>query len=315
MRIQRRMAEWFPLCASALLCNRNFPGPGATIEAAMHYREFLPNRSLQPFVKCLWTLRHDYSQSSHSEEQLPPRGEINLIFHYGKPFALHDGKQWVQQPASFLIGQQERFFVLRSLGLTGLVAARFHPWGAYPFLSVPASELTGQFVAMEAVFGARGGELVECLANAPSPENAVTILENFLSLRLRDFDQDLRPVRSVIRQIIAERGQLAMGGLLQDQSLSPRQMERRFNEVVGIPPKRLARIIRFQFTLQSIYSNPFRHLTGVAYDHGYADQSHCISDFKILLGKTPSMVQREALQGLPADFDVEFLQSPADGFA
>src|ERR1700738_2342804 len=49
----------------------------------MHYREFHPHPRLREFVKCFWTLQHDYSQGVHTEEQLPPKGEMELIFHYG----------------------------------------------------------------------------------------------------------------------------------------------------------------------------------------------------------------------------------------
>jgi AraC-like DNA-binding protein len=280
----------------------------------MHYREFRPHLRLREFVKCLWTLRHDYSQSVHSEEHLPPKGEIELIFHFGHRFLLRAGEGWVKQPASFVIGQQERFFILRSRGRTGLVAARFHPWGAFPFLGLPISELNRQFVPLETLLGSLAAELEDSLSNLGRDE-AVRILEKFLLLRLHDFKRDLRPVASLARRIIAQQGQLNVSDLLQDQSLSQRQIERRFNEVVGVSPKRLARIVRFQCSLGSIYANPHRELTEIAYEHGYSDQSHFISDFRLFSGKTPSAVRKEASQELPPDFDVEFLQSDSYGTA
>jgi hypothetical protein len=132
----------------------------------MHYREFHPHPRLREFVKCFWTLKHDYSRGVHTEEQLPPKGEIELIFHYGERFVLHSDADWIEQPASFVIGQQERFFQLRSGGETGLVAARFHPWGAYPFLGMPISELTGQFVPLDAIWGNVAGALDDVLAES-----------------------------------------------------------------------------------------------------------------------------------------------------
>jgi AraC-like DNA-binding protein len=280
----------------------------------MRYREFRPHWRLREFVKCFWTLSHDYAQSVHSEEQLPPKGEIELIFHYGHRFVLRAGEHWVTQPTSFVIGQQERFFVLSSGGATWLVAARFHPWGAFPFFGLPISELSREFVSLDAIFGTLTAELEDSLSD-PGREEVVKILESFLLLRLDSFEQDLGPVASLARRIIAQQGQLSVSDLVRDQSLSQRQIERRFNEVVGVPPKRLARIMRFQCALDSIYSKPNRELTEIAYEHGYSDQSHFISDFKLLLGKTPSAVRREASQGLPPDFDVEFLQSPSISFA
>jgi AraC-like DNA-binding protein len=270
----------------------------------MHYREFHPHPRLREFVKCFWTLSHNYSQGVHTEEQLPPKGEMELIFHYGHRFVLHSHAKRVAQSASFVIGQQERFFVLRSGGETGLVAARFHPWGAYPFLGLPISELTGQFVPLEAIWGNFARQLENALAES-SGANAVPILEAFLLSRLRNFEQKL--------DAVAQRGCVRVSEILRGQSLGLRQLERRFNEVVGLPPKRLARIIRFQSALESIYADPRRDLTGIAYDHGYSDQAHFIHECKVLFGKAPSTARREAAEELPPEFDVEFLQSAGSG--
>lgn len=302
---------------SQLKQNFEIPGTYQTDQCSvrdMHYREFRPDARLREFVKCFWTLRHDYSQAFHPEEQLPPKGEVELIFHHGHRFILRTGGHWVKQSAGFVIGQQERFFLLRSGGVTDLVAARFHPWGAFPFFRFPISELSGQFVSLDTIFGALAAKLEDSLS-ASGRDHAIRILEDFLLQRLRDFEDDIRPVTSLARLIISQHGQLRVSDVLQDQSLSQRQIERRFNEVVGLPPKRLARIIRFQCALESIYSNPHRELTEIAYAHGYSDQSHFINDSKLLLGKTPSTFRREAARGLPPDFDVEFLQSGTDGFA
>lgn len=277
----------------------------------MHYREFHPHPRLREFVKCFWTLRHDYSQGVHTEEQLPPKGEMELIFHYGHRFVLRSGAEWIKQPASFVIGQQERFFVLRSEGETGLVAARFHPWGAYPFLGLPISELTGRFEPLETIWGNFARELEDTLAGS-GVARAVPTLEAFLLSRLRDFDEKLGDVVAVVRRIMTHRGCLRVSEMLRGQSLGLRQLERRFNEIVGLPPKRLARIIRFQSALRSIYSHPDRELTGIAYDHGYSDQAHFIHECQVLSGKAPSIVRREAAEELPPEFDVEFLQSAAD---
>lgn len=278
----------------------------------MHYREFHPHPRLREFVKCFWTLRHDYSQGVHTEEQLPPKGEMELIFHFGHRFVLHSDADRITQSASFVIGQQERFFVLRSGGETGLVAARFHPWGAYPFLGLPISELTGQFVPLEAIWGKFARELENSLEDCGAA-NAVPTLETFLLSRLRHFEQKLDAVAAVVRRIIAQRGCVRVSEILRGQSLGLRQLERRFNETVGLPPKRLARIIRFQSALESIYADPRQELTGIAYDHGYSDQAHFIHECQVLSGKAPSTVRREAAEDLPPEFDVEFLQSSAAG--
>jgi AraC-like DNA-binding protein len=256
-------------------------------------------------------LRHDYSHGVHTEEQLPPGGEVQLVFHYGHRFVLQSGDDWVRQAASFVIGQQERFFVLRSGGETGLVAARFHPWGAYPFLGVPIGELTGYFVPLEALWGKFAREVENALAEC-DPAEVVPTLQGFLLSRLRSFGQKLDDVVAVARQVVANRGCVRVSDILRGQSLGLRQLERRFKQVVGLPPKRLARIVRFQSALDSIYLNPRRELTDIAYAHGYSDQAHFIHECETLFGKTPSAARREAAEEMPREFDVEFLQSTSE---
>ena len=69
--------------------------------------------------------------------------------------------------------------------------------------------------------------------------------------------------------------------------VSPRQLERRFRAAVGVPPKALARVLRFQAVLQAVGAGA-GDWAGLALDHGYFDQPHLIRDFQELSGESPS---------------------------
>ena len=59
-----------------------------------------------------------------------------------------------------------------------------------------------------------------------------------------------------------------------------RQLERLFHEYVGITPKKLGNLIRYQYLWRDIVSEPdFNILNGV-HRYGYADQSHLLREFK-----------------------------------
>ena len=80
----------------------------------------------------------------------------------------------------------------------------------------------------------------------------------------------------------------------------PRHLERRFLDVVGISPKRLSRITRFQAALQALQTagqDGTGAATAAAF--GYADQPHFIREFRELAGCTPSahLLQQAALTG------------------
>jgi AraC-like DNA-binding protein len=69
--------------------------------------------------------------------------------------------------------------------------------------------------------------------------------------------------------------------------LSARQVERRFREAVGVSPKTLARIVRFQEVLRR---TPGESASAeVALDSGYYDQAHLLRDFRDFAGVVPTL--------------------------
>ena len=69
--------------------------------------------------------------------------------------------------------------------------------------------------------------------------------------------------------------------------MGARQLERRFLEEVGMTPKRLARISRFQRVFKALERRPIGW-TRVAVECGYYDSSHLVRDFREFTGEAPS---------------------------
>ena len=70
--------------------------------------------------------------------------------------------------------------------------------------------------------------------------------------------------------------------------LSKKQFERLFKELVGTNPKEYARIVRFQKSLKLLqHYQEDANQAQLAYQCGYADQSHFIREFKQFSGYTP----------------------------
>jgi transcriptional regulator GlxA family with amidase domain len=92
---------------------------------------------------------------------------------------------------------------------------------------------------------------------------------------------------------VARWGNVSLDGLIHQTGLGVRQFERRFLDGVGLRPKLLARICRFQGVLQALEAGPGRW-AGVAADCGYYDASHLIRDFRELAGDPPSRIVEQA---------------------
>jgi transcriptional regulator GlxA family with amidase domain len=80
---------------------------------------------------------------------------------------------------------------------------------------------------------------------------------------------------------------IALDEFAKAMCVSPRTLQRRFTVHVGISPKLLARIRRFQRVLSAWREDP-GSLARVAVECGYFDQSHLIRDFRDFAGAAPA---------------------------
>jgi AraC-like DNA-binding protein len=113
-----------------------------------------------------------------------------------------------------------------------------------------------------------------------------------------------------------QKGQFRAAELAERCNLSSRQLQRQFQDVVGVSAKTLARSIRFEEVRKQLVLDPDQSLTALAYEHGYADQAHLIHEFKEFADRTPGEFARE-MRSIQAFFrdrkNVVFLQSPPTG--
>ncbi len=69
--------------------------------------------------------------------------------------------------------------------------------------------------------------------------------------------------------------------------VSQRQLQRTFQEKLGYTPKMYSRMLRFRDAIHFMRQHPNSKMTEIAYDFGYADQSHFIREFKDFTGQNP----------------------------
>lgn len=64
-----------------------------------------------------------------------------------------------------------------------------------------------------------------------------------------------------------------------------------------MPPKKYLRILRFEKTIEMLNNVNGINLSGIAYDFGYADQSHFNKEFKDFSGFSPQAFQNKVKFG------------------
>jgi AraC-like DNA-binding protein len=166
------------------------------------------------------------------------------------------------------------------------------PYGAAAIVTGPQHDLVGQTLGLDLLSRQLARSLDQVRERADGTEDAAQRIQQVLASRV-DEGRIGCQIRAAVGQIQRTRGLVTVDGLAEQIGLTPRHLERRFKQIVGISPKRLARITRFQHALRLFerIDSPQRG-THTAVMCGYADQAHFIRDFTEFAGCAPVRVSR-----------------------
>ena len=220
---------------------------------------------------------------------MPWAGAVAIVC-FGVPYRL-DGEPF----ETFVGGLSDRPVLTEFVGDAGGVQVDLTPLGARRVLGLPMDELTNRVVALDDVLGRRARELAERLREAPGWPERFALLDTALARRVADGPQPAPEVAWTYRQLARADGRLAVGPLAGEVGWSRRHLAARWRRDVGMGPKAVARVLRFERALRLLREG--RALADVAYDCGYADQPHLNREFRALGGGTPrevTFVQDEA---------------------
>lgn len=255
----------------------------------MLYREIQPKPPVNRFVECLWTLEGDVSGDPVQSERILPDGCVEMILNFGSHFReLKENGSEENQPLHFVVGQMTRPIKIIPTGPVQVVGIRFHPGGTLPFFRHPMNELTNQVVQLANLDGNIAHDLVARAGDAPFLSQKIAVAAGWLAGRVRDCLQESWLI-CLAEKIVTHCGQISVDSLAATAGVSGRQLERRFLREVGVGPKLLSRILRFQHVFRAVEQN-HEGWAAVAAECGYYDQAHLIRDFQQFAGQTPSVL-------------------------
>ena len=252
----------------------------------MRYAELLPCAELAPYIRCFWLL--EGSAPSPLAERILPDGCVEFIINVGDPFEqLNERGHAERQPRVFVVGPTTRALVVRPSTHVGVLGIRFLPGGARPFLLAPAGELADGIFEL-ALLSPLATQIAERVQDVHDPSLRVPAVEEALIAVLRRAHPLPDGVSTAVRMILSTHGRVPVDHLASAQGISHRQLGRRFHETVGVPPKLLCRLVRFQSVFTVIRDEQPRRLTDLAMRCGYFDQAHFVKEFREFAGVPPS---------------------------
>jgi len=183
---------------------------------------------------------------------------------------------------------------------TTVIGVRFMPGAFQSVASQPASELVGLALGAEDLWGRSAAALGEAIDTAASPREALAAMQLHVHRRA-----DARPdplVSEAVRGLMPWRA-AGVTSLIAALHISETQLRRRCRTAVGLAPKTLHRILRFQGFLALVQQAialgraPIDdRLAVLALRVGYADQSHLTRECTRLTGVSPRVFLAETQQ-------------------
>lgn len=256
-----------------------------------------PGPALAPLVELLWYV--DEPVPPGFERRLPTGG-MQIVVNLGEDeLRWYDGDRF------------DRCHTIGGAGLSGPIASpigidtaeqrqsvgiAFWPGGTAPFFP-RADALTEPLIGLDELWGRPGSVLRERLLHAPTPAATLATLQRCL---LEQTAGPLAAEPALGAAVAALEQGWAVRQVVDRTGTTSSSLGRMFRRLVGLSPKPYARVRRLQRVLTTVTGevpseHPALDWAGIANDHGYADQSHLINEFRTLAGTTPTAYRPRSL--------------------
>ncbi|TGM05304.1 helix-turn-helix domain-containing protein [Leptospira jelokensis] len=244
---------------------------------------FKPSSQFETLIKEFWVWRE--VKANHLPWILPSY-ECEMVFHLGDPPSVEtESGEIIPLPKMHWVGPQTRRWRVLSQSDLNLVSIRFYVAGVYALYSIPGQDLKNQFVAIP-----NKERLIQDLLDSKMKEEVVIRIleESLLSVSGKPAE-----IPAYVRFALFEltNPKTSVSVLAKKLGITRKQLERKFQEVVGLNPSeyrsvhRVLDLVRNPDHYQT--NNPNLRLTDLAHHFEYADQSHFSNDFKRNSGSMP----------------------------
>jgi AraC-like DNA-binding protein len=257
------------------------PGPGG-----QSYVERPPLPALASVISSVWIQQVAPDAAPYTHRNVPS-GSVELLCRVGA--------------VPRVVGPQTGALVEVLAPGSTVIGVRFHPGAAPSVLGLPASELVDLTLEADELWGRPAVALGELASAAASPEDALAALQRHILGRLADAAGPDPLVSEAVRQLRWLTDDV--GSLTSSLYVSERQLRRRCQAAVGLAPKTLHRMLRFQGFLSLAQHSIARGqapaddgLARLAAEAGYADQPHLNRECVRLTGVSPRAFLGEAEQ-------------------
>ncbi len=250
----------------------------------MIVQTFLPSPSIAAYVSDIVALENS---NAYGEAMLPliARGSPSITFQLTDPGPFSGG---TKMDNLVLYGQNIKPIELHTSGHVTIIAFFLYPAMLSALFGLNAKELTDTHIDLHLVQPSREMNLKEQLLNTSGLQQRIQLITGYIKklagLHQKSAHDTILHATELIRK---NKGLISMLQVQKELYTTERTLQRLFEFHIGVSPKTFGRICQFHHTLQCLQQTNFSGMAGIAYENGYADQSHFIRSFKEFTNHTP----------------------------
>jgi AraC-like DNA-binding protein len=245
----------------------------------MYFKRINPTPENSRWIECFWIIEND--DVTPVIQKIIPDGFPEIIFHFGDPYRINLNDAWEIQTNSLLAGQISKYFFLENTGKSSMLGIKLKPAALASIIGIDMETLTDKVYALPRPLM----DLGTAISNAGNFEDRISAANQYFA-EFKDHELN-RPIDKALKMIFETKGLVTVTEMANAVGLSERQLERLFKKHVGLSPKFYCRIIRFRSIFQ-LHEQGDPSWLDLAYEAGYADQSHFIRNFKAFTGDDPT---------------------------
>ena len=260
----------------------------------MRLQHIEPLPQLRGIINKMWLFESSGRAPAEDMKMIVPNGmaKLTIPFRNGVSGKNRDYFHLSKESQITLIGIQDipAIVDLEHDAPHGNIGIEFSPLGAYRLFQLRQSELKNKLFLLEEVMGKSARAIQEIIADTEIVDQKIQLIQDYLVRLLSKSEPDL-VLDYCIRQIENSKGLVTVTELERQTGYSSRWLYEKFIEKVGLSPKNLSSIVRFNQIYEQWAKNPgadpFKGDTKEdIYDYFY-DRAHFIKDFNRFTGYSP----------------------------
>ena len=251
----------------------------------MIFHRHIPRPPLDNYVDCIV-----YIEGNNKGVGFP-KTAMSLVFNLNDSFKLFTDKQFIQfidYKKYWVAGLQTQPTYVESYGESKMIVIQFKTFGAYVFLNQPLKDFTNHFINLDCIFKNEADETWEQLQETKTISEKFLVTENFLYRKLLANKIPNSKLLSSIDLLFKNKENISIKEICRQHNISGKHLNHLFREYLGISPKMLSSLNRFQMILRTISKSKPEKLTSVAYELDFFDQAHFNNNFKKFTGLKPN---------------------------